>query len=84
VLTKANLMDRWDDVVTDRSLKRDRVLRLVESLTEPAPYDGGYLVATTSGTTGLKGAFVYGPDEWLWVLASYARANDWAPMIPRA
>ncbi|MDP9225554.1 MAG: hypothetical protein M3P18_17270 [Actinomycetota bacterium] len=35
-------------------------------------------MATTSGTTGLKGLFVYDRNEWVWVLASYARANDWA------
>ena len=35
-------------------------------------------MATTSGTAGLKGAFVYSRDEWISVLASYPRANDWA------
>ena len=78
VLSKQTLMDRWDDIVTDRSLRRDDVLRFVAQLTEPARLHGRYFVATTSGTTGLKGAFVYDEDEWLWVLTSYVRANDWA------
>jgi len=78
VLSKKTLMDRWDEIVTDRSLNRDAVLRFLEDLTEPARLNGRQFVATTSGTTGLKGVFVYSMDEWLWVLASYARANDWA------
>jgi phenylacetate-coenzyme A ligase PaaK-like adenylate-forming protein len=78
VLSKTILMDRWDDIVTDRTLNLDAVLGFVEELDEPARLNGRHLVATTSGTTGLKGVFVYDPDEWLWVLASYARANDWA------
>lgn len=71
-------MDRWDDIVTDRTLSLDAVLGFVEGLDDPARLNGRHFVATTSGTTGLKGVFVYDPDEWLWVLASYARANDWA------
>jgi phenylacetate-CoA ligase len=78
VLSKKILMDRWDDIVTDRTLSLGAVLRFVEGLDEPARLNGRHFVATTSGTTGLKGVFVYDPDEWLWVLASYARANDWA------
>ena len=78
VMTKTILMDRWDDVVTDRSLSREDVLRFVEGLTEPALLPDRHFVATTSGTTGLKGVFAYDLYEWLWILASYARANDWA------
>jgi len=78
VLSKKLLMDRWDQIVTDRSLNRDAVLGFVEGLTEPARLNGRHFVATTSGTTGLKGVFAYSLDEWLWVLASYARASDWA------
>ena len=78
VLSKRILMDRWNDIVTDRTLNLDAVLGFVERLDEPARLNGRHLVATTSGTTGFKGVFVYDPDEWLWILASYARANDWA------
>jgi len=78
VLTKTTLMEHWDGVVTDPSISLDRVLRFVEGLGAPALLDDRYFVTTTSGTTGLKGAFVYGRDEWISVLASYARANDWA------
>lgn len=46
VLTKTTLMERWDEVATDSSVSRDRVLRFGESLHDPAVLDGRYLVAT--------------------------------------
>ena len=55
VLTKTILMEHWDEVVTDPSISLDRVLRFVEGLGAPALLDDRYFVATTSGTTGLKG-----------------------------
>lgn len=74
-------MDRWDDIVTDRSLSGDRVLGFVQGLTDPERLDGRYLVAT-SGTIGLKGAFTYSRDEWVWVLASSVRRADGATLPP--
>ncbi|HEX9226384.1 MAG TPA: phenylacetate--CoA ligase family protein, partial [Arthrobacter sp.] len=34
--------------------------------------------AATAGTTGRRGTFIWDRSEWATVLASYARANDWA------
>ena len=34
--------------------------------------------AATAGTTGRRGVFLWDRHEWRTVLASYARANDWA------
>jgi len=78
VLTKATLMERFDDLVTDREVR----LRDVEAhLRRTGPSDlfrGRYRVAATAGTTGRRGVFLADPTEWATVLASYARANDWA------
>ena len=78
VLTKATLMERFDDLVTDREVR----LRDVEAhLRRTGPSDlfrGRYRVAATAGTTGRRGVFLADPIEWATVLASYARANDWA------
>lgn len=93
VLTKADLMANWDDVATDRRLHladaeehlagearsyagdgRDDhrgASRRAESL-------GRYTLTATSGTTGRRGLFAHDADEWAWVMASYARANQWA------
>lgn len=78
VLTKAILMEHWDDVVTDRALRLAEVQEFIRDLRDVRMFHDTYYVCSTAGSTGLKGVFVYDRDEWCSVLASYARANDWA------
>lgn len=81
VVTKATLMDHWNDVVTVPELDRTRVDQHLDAMRAhdaPRPLDGRYFVTATSGTTGHRGVFVQDSDEWSWVIASYARANEWA------
>jgi phenylacetate-coenzyme A ligase PaaK-like adenylate-forming protein len=54
------------------------VQRHVESAGALDLLDHRYRVAGTAGTTGVRGLFLYDADEWAHVLASYARAEDWA------
>ena len=77
VVTKAMMMESFDSFVTDRAASRSGVEAHLQS-NPGTSFLGRYRVAATSGTTGLRGLFLAGPDEWSWVLASYARANDWA------
>jgi phenylacetate-CoA ligase len=37
-------------------------------------------VVSTSGTTGHPGIFLFNPTEWVGVIASFARAREWAGM----
>lgn len=77
VITKAMLMEQFDQMVTDRAVTHAAVVDHLAA--HPGElFRGRYRVASTSGTTGLRGIFLSDPDEWGWVLASYARANDWA------
>lgn len=78
VLTKRMLMDNWDDVVTDKSLKLDEVKPFIETLREPKLFKNRYYINSTSGSSGLKGIFAYNKEEWRHVLASYSRVYDWA------
>ncbi len=80
VLTKADLMAHWNEVVTDPSLKLDDLRKFVEVQTEDSIslYRNEYVVSTTSGSTGLKGVFAFNRTEWLWSLASHGRAMEWA------
>ncbi|WP_336028606.1 phenylacetate--CoA ligase family protein [Geodermatophilus sp. FMUSA9-8] len=59
VTTKATLMGRFDDVITDARVSRQGVEDFVA---DPAnigvDFAGSYTVATTSGTTGTRGLFV--------------------------
>ena len=77
-MTKQTLMERLDDLVTDRRRaphgRRDLPAeRLSEDL-----FRGRCRVAATGGTTGRRGVFLSDPAEWRTVLARYARAYDWA------
>jgi len=82
-VTKADLMAHFDEVVTAPGLRLDDVERrlrfLVDSDGDPGrPWRGRWWVAATSGTTGRRGVFVWDKHEWSTMLASYARASDWA------
>ncbi|NUP39529.1 MAG: phenylacetate--CoA ligase family protein, partial [Streptomyces sp.] len=59
VTDKKALMARFDDWVTDREVTRDRVEAFVaDPSLVGARFLGRYLVATTTGTSGLRGLFV--------------------------
>ena len=53
------MMERFDDLVTDRRLRRDALLEWIETRTRDELFDGRYRVMTTSGSSGRKGLFVY-------------------------
>src|SRR6185369_5591604 len=80
VLTKNELMENWNDIVTDRTLNIDDLRKFVDGQLPDNPllFRGEYVVSTTSGSTGLKGVFAFNRDEWLWGLASHGRAMEWA------
>lgn len=82
-LTKANLMDHFNDVLTAPGLVladvEEHLRALVQSGGDPGrAWRGRWWVAATAGTTGRRGVFIWDQDEWSTILASYARANDWA------
>ena len=79
VLTKQMVMEHFDELVTDPAL------RLAEVEAHLATLSGGdelldrrYRVASTSGSTGRRGLFLWDLNEWATVLASYNRSFDWA------
>lgn len=82
-VTKAELMERFDEVVTVDGLRLEDVEAHLRELTDQRADPGRawrhrWWAAATAGTTGRRGVFVWGREEWAAVLASYARANDWA------
>ena len=55
-------MERFDELVTDRRLRRDELLAWIESRRRRrAATSARYRVMTTSGSSGRKGLFVYDP-----------------------
>ncbi len=82
-VTKGDLMAHWDEVMTEPALRLSEVERHLGLLTrgqgDPGvPWQGRWWAAATAGSTGRRGVFIWGRREWASVLASYARASDWA------
>jgi phenylacetate-CoA ligase len=82
VLTKAELMANFDNVVTDREIRLADVEAHLAEITGDERFRRRYRVVSTSGTTGLRGIFLSDPTEWAHVIASYARAQEWAGIVP--
>jgi phenylacetate-coenzyme A ligase PaaK-like adenylate-forming protein len=66
-LDKAAMMERFDEIVTDRRLRRAELLAHVERLRGDERYLGRYRAMTTSGSSGRKGLFVYDEAGWAWI-----------------
>lgn len=82
-VTKAQLMEHFDEAVTTPDLRLADLENHLRSLAEHGgdpgvPWQGRWWAAATAGTTGRRGTFAWNREEWATVLASYARANDWA------
>jgi phenylacetate-CoA ligase len=82
-VTKADLMTNFDRAVTVPGLRlaevEDHLRVMLATGEDPGlPWRGRWRLAATAGTTGRRGVFVWDRSEWATVLASYARANDWA------
>ncbi|UEL27030.1 phenylacetate--CoA ligase family protein [Pseudarthrobacter sp. L1SW] len=82
-VTKADLMGHFDEALTARDLSlaelEQRLRTLASEGGDPGlPWRGRWWAAATAGTAGPRGIFAWSRPEWAQVLASYARANDWA------
>jgi putative adenylate-forming enzyme len=78
VLTKAILMEHFDELVTDRAIRLEAVRDHIANAGESDHFLDRYWVNATSGSTGHPGLFVFDRSEWTTVLASFARAHEWA------
>jgi putative adenylate-forming enzyme len=78
VLTKSMVMENFDDLVTDRAIHLNDVKEYVANFREGERCLGRYWVNATSGSTGHPGFFLFDDAEWAEVLASFARAHEWA------
>ena len=72
-LDKSVMLDQWDTIVTDRRLRLHEVERALDASTGDELYLGDYRAMASGGTTGRRGLFVYGTDDWHEVLAGTLR-----------
>ena len=78
VLTKALMMENFDELVTDRSLHLEDVRTFATQGEAGQPYKNRYWVNATSGSSGHPGFFLFDEAEWTAVLASFARSQEWS------
>ena len=78
VMTKSDLMDNFDVVVSDRRLTRDRCEDHLERSSGEYLL-GEFQVVASGGSSGQRGVFVYGWNEWAICYASNIRfsVRDW-------
>lgn len=79
VLAKSQLMDAFDDLVTDRRLHLSDVREQAQSASSGFLH-GRYRLTATSGSSGEPGFFLFNPAEWVTVVASFARGQAWSGM----
>jgi phenylacetate-coenzyme A ligase PaaK-like adenylate-forming protein len=81
-LSKATVMERFDEIVCDPRLRlADVKAHMATEATALQPFLGEYRIASTSGSTGMRGVFVHTLREFaLWATASlraFSRAGAW-------
>ncbi|HEU5084320.1 MAG TPA: AMP-binding protein [Acidimicrobiales bacterium] len=79
VMTKADVMANWDDVVTDRRLTLERAeAHLLQVASEgPAYLLGDHQVLTTGGSSGTRGVFVWDFEGFLMYALGRDRGTLW-------
>ena len=78
VLTKAMMMEHFDELVTDRTLHLEDVRAYAAQGEAGQRYQNRYWVNATSGSSGHPGFFLFDETEWTYVLASFARSQEWS------
>ena len=73
VMTKSDLMDNFDDIVTDRRLTLDVCERHVDALRGDAYLLDEFHVVASGGSSGRRGVFVYDWDAWATCYSSITR-----------
>ena len=73
IMTKAEMMACYDEIVTDRRLTLDLVNGHLAGLSEDAYLLDCHHAVMSSGSSGLRGVFVYDWDGWATCYAGYLR-----------
>src|SRR3954451_3732384 len=73
-MTKTDVMEHWDEIVTDRRLSLELAEAYLERVVSdgPAYLLGEFQVVTTGGSSGTRGVFVWDFEGWL----SFGLARD--------
>jgi phenylacetate-CoA ligase len=86
MLTKRDLTDSFDELVTDPRLRLADLTEHLAGIDTDALYLGEYRVMTSSGSSGRKAVFVYDRAAWSQCCAMFLRRSAWIgirPHLPR-
>jgi phenylacetate-CoA ligase len=76
VLTKSDVIEHFDELVTDRAITRRRVADFLARSSDPEELlDGRYHVLHTSGTSGTVAYYVFSHQAWIKGVSQVARAS---------
>ena len=75
-VTKAELMERFDEAVTDPALRLADIETFLRTASADDTFRGRFQVLLTSGSTGRRGIIVYSHEEWIATLATSLRSNQ--------
>jgi phenylacetate-CoA ligase len=78
ILTKAMLMENFDELVTDPSIRLEKVREFASGNADQRCYLDRYWVTATSGSSGHPGFFLFNQSEWIAIIASFARGQEWS------
>lgn len=81
ILTKADVMENFNALVTDRRVDLASVQQHLETLNRDEYWLGRYRVLTSSGTTGHLGIFLFNRHEWNTILANRIRTGSLGPQM---
>lgn len=84
VLTKSMLLEHFDELVTDRTLRFEQAQQFMADPDRTEHLFERYRVMLTSGSSGLPGIFLYNQTEWGAVMASLARLISWLSPAARS
>lgn len=82
ILSKAEMMDHWDEIVCDARLKRSDLEHYVRQPPGPGLYLDQYRVLSTSGTSQREAVSAYSRREWTAILAGLSRGMRWLRQAP--
>lgn len=78
ILTKTILMEHFNELVTDPSIRLEEVRQFASGNADKRRYLDRYWVTATSGSSGRPGFFLFNEAEWVTMIASFARGQEWS------
>lgn len=84
VLTKRDVIEHFDQIVTDRRITQKKLFQFLAASTDPLDlFEGRFHVIHTSGSSGEKGIFVYSQADWARGIVQALRVHDIGPRRKR-